>query len=950
MRRLRSLIVISVFLILTGVFPVFAADLQQQDSFLTASAEVPVIETDVTKPSDGCVIIGLSGKYIIDVQGALDRINEIRLEACKEGVRNPVTNQPLTEADYVPVKWSGDLEYIARIRAAEAALTGDHVRTNGNSWYALSSPNGVGSSSEVLAWYWPQSMVYGIDVWYEEKADWVNQTAGKVTGHYTAMINPRNLYVGLGTFNTAYACYPTTTAGEFSRVKSLDETPTGTAGECVQLLELNGDYLQSTPVISGDVPETVGEETQLSLLANITGFEPSIQATIEGVPVLRGVTWSSDAPAVASVSESGLLRGLACGETSIHAEAAGTSAEIAYAVPHAYGDWVTTKEATCEEDGHRERVCSSCQDKIEETIPATGHDWDDGQITAAPTCTEEGTKTYTCRTCGSTRTEILQPTSHQWNDTHTVDKEPTCTEAGSRSIHCFVCGEIQEGSVEEIPAAGHTFGEWEVIGSPTCGDQGAEQRVCSVCGAVETKNIDPAGHDWVAEYTVDKEPTCTEEGSKSIHCMRCGVADPSSVTVIPALGHSWDEGEIIKPVTCTEDGEKKYTCLTCGETRTETVTAGHQWNSEYTVDKEATCTEAGSQSIHCSVCDEIQEGSVMEIPKAEHTWGEDVVIDRAPTCTESGSHSIHCTVCDAVKEGSEATIPALGHAWDAGVVTREATIEEDGERTFTCERCGETRTEIIPAIGKEPADYTAVNELKKRAEALDPTLYTPGSYAAVMAAVEAVEEGKMIGEQPEVDAMAKAIEDAIDGLVKLFDDVKDPNRYFFTPVYWAVDRGITVGYGKGTFSPYVNCTREQIVSFLWRMEEKPGSSHSRSFTDVKPTDWYYEAVCWAAENGITVGLNDGTGRFGVGQPCTREMCVSFLWRLEKYKNAGIEPEGSDAEQFTDVTDPGRYFYKPIYWAAENGITVGLNDGTGRFGVGMNVTRGQMVSFLYRYDN
>lgn len=703
MRRLRSLIVISVLLLFAGAFPVFASNALPEDSFLEASAGVPVFETDVTEPSDGCVIIGYSGKYITDVQGALDRINEIRLEACKEGVRSPATNQPLTEADYVPIRWSGDLEYIARIRAAESSLTGGHVRTNGESCFNISSPNGKRSYGEVLAWSWAGSMVSGINQWYEEKADWVNQTAGAVTGHYTSMIDPRNRYVGLGTFYASKAAFPTTTAGEFSSVNGLDETPVGTAGECIQLLELTVSSLEGTPAITGDISQTAGEETQLSLMVNAVSQVGTWKTTVSS-SVMRGVSWSSDDPVVAVVSDTGLLQGISCGETTIHAVAAGISAELAYAIPHAYGEWVTTKEASCEEDGHREKVCASCQDKIEETLPALGHDWDDGQVTQPATCTQEGAKVFTCKNCGGTRTEVLQPAGHQWNDDYTVDKEPTCTEAGSRSIHCFVCGEIQEGTVEELPALGHSFGEWKTIESPTCEDEGIEQRTCSTCGLIETNHIDPNGHDWATEFTVDKEATCTEEGSQSIHCKNCDAVDPATVTVIPAYGHAWNEGEVIRQVTCTEDGEKIYTCMVCGETRTETVTAaGHQWNSERTVDKAATCMETGSASIHCAVCGEIQEDSAIEIPKAEHTWREEFTVDREPTCTEEGVRSIHCAVCDEIREGSEESVAALGHAWDEGTVIRNATCLEDGEKTLAClhSGCGETRKEVIPALGHQ---------------------------------------------------------------------------------------------------------------------------------------------------------------------------------------------------------------------------------------------------------
>ena len=177
-----------------------------------------------------------------------------------------------------------------------------------------------------------------------------------------------------------------------------------------------------------------------------------------------------------------------------------------------------------------------------------------------------------------------------------------------------------------------------------------------------------------------------------------------------------------------------------------------------------------------------------------------------------------------------------------------------------------------------------------------------------------------------------------------FRDVLDGSAYYYDPVYWAVGKGITNGYGGNyMFSPNVNCTREQIVTFLWRQKGQPNPSYYTTFTDVKSSDWYYKAIMWAASKGITTGLNDGTGRFGVGQPCTREQAVTFLYR------AAGSPSASSYSGFTDVSS-GAYYAQAVTWAKKKGITTGLNDGTGRFGVGQKCTRGMIVSFLYRYAN
>ena len=100
--------------------------------FAVPAGAEQLFTTDVATASEGCSLLGLEGEFIIDTDAALKRINEIRYEACKEGVINPSTGSKLTMSDYVPIKWSADLEYIARIRAAEACLTMAHARTTGD--------------------------------------------------------------------------------------------------------------------------------------------------------------------------------------------------------------------------------------------------------------------------------------------------------------------------------------------------------------------------------------------------------------------------------------------------------------------------------------------------------------------------------------------------------------------------------------------------------------------------------------------------------------------------------------------------------------------------------------------------------------------------------------------------------------------------------------------------
>ena len=170
-----------------------------------------------------------------------------------------------------------------------------------------------------------------------------------------------------------------------------------------------------------------------------------------------------------------------------------------------------------------------------------------------------------------------------------------------------------------------------------------------------------------------------------------------------------------------------------------------------------------------------------------------------------------------------------------------------------------------------------------------------------------------------------------------FTDVKKSD-YFYDAVVWAVNNGVTTGTSATTFSPSAACTRAQVVTFLWRAAGEPApKSYSNPFTDVKRSDYYYEAVLWAVEKGITTGTSTTT--FSPSAACTRAQVVTFLYR------AAGEPNVSSGNSFTDVKS-GDYYYDAVRWAVKNGITTGTSTTT--FGPSSTCTRGQIVTFLYRY--
>ena len=171
---------------------------------------------------------------------------------------------------------------------------------------------------------------------------------------------------------------------------------------------------------------------------------------------------------------------------------------------------------------------------------------------------------------------------------------------------------------------------------------------------------------------------------------------------------------------------------------------------------------------------------------------------------------------------------------------------------------------------------------------------------------------------------------------KGFNDVK-PGDYFYDAVNWAVEKGITTGTSATTFSPNASCTRAQIVTFLWRASGSPEpKTASNPFTDVAANAYYCKAVLWAVENGITTGTSATT--FSPDAPCTRAQGVTFLWRANGSKTA------SAAASFTDVASDA-YYAPAVAWAAEQNVTGGV--GNGLFSPDTTCTRAQIVSMLYR---
>ncbi len=179
-------------------------------------------------------------------------------------------------------------------------------------------------------------------------------------------------------------------------------------------------------------------------------------------------------------------------------------------------------------------------------------------------------------------------------------------------------------------------------------------------------------------------------------------------------------------------------------------------------------------------------------------------------------------------------------------------------------------------------------------------------------------------------------ESAPDPLTGFVDTPK--TAFYYDAVLWAVENDVTNGIDKTHFGPNVGCTRGQVVTFLWRAAGCPKPKNaSNPFRDVKKGAFYYNAVLWAVEQGITKGMS--ADRFAPDATCTRGQIVTFLWRAKDSSRAVTVKN-----PFGDVSKTG-FYYPAMLWAVENGVTTGMSNTI--FAPDATCTRGQVVTFLYR---
>ena len=419
--------------------------------------------------------------------------------------------------------------------------------------------------------------------------------------------------------------------------------------------------------------------------------------------------------------------------------------------------------------------------------------------TKEATHTQDGFTRYTCSICKDSYTETIEK-GHQFEEYNRVD--PTCTEPGAVVYHCTRegCSYPNGFYYETLPALGHDESTIVTVKEATCTEDGLRQGYCSRCKQYINEIIPAKGHNMTLMTVVPA--TCSHDGYAYGFCIDCMKTIPEDDPIIlPASGveHQWDAGRIAAQPTCTDPGVRIFTCSVCGDTKTETIPAtGHDWG-EWVVVKEPTKNEPGLKQRVCK--NDPSHIQTEEIPATG--------------------------VCDGGASCPSRKFVDVDHSPDCWY--------------------------------HEPVDWAVENNITAGVNA---THFDPNGKCTRSQAVTFLWRAKGM---PEPTATTSP-----------FSDVPE-DSWYFKPVLWAVENNITAGVGGGRFDPEGTCTRSQIVTFLWRMAGQPAPQGTASgFSDVPAGEWFADPVAWAVENGITSGYPDG--RFGPNDNCTRAQIVTFLWR------------------------------------------------------------------------
>ena len=368
------------------------------------------------------------------------------------------------------------------------------------------------------------------------------------------------------------------------------------------------------------------------------------------------------------------------------------------------------KAATCTANGWEAYdTCKNCDYSTYQEIPATGHN-----VTLVAkvdaTCTTDGKEAHYICICGKLfgdamasveitdeSTLVIPATGHHTPAGAVIENEvaATCTEGGSYDevVKCSGCGKILSTTHKTTEKLGHSFGDWEEVTSPNCTDKGSKKRTCSVCAYSETKDVNPNGHSWESDYTIDKEATCKAAGSKSIHCSKCDAVKDSET--IPAIGHDLVHHEA-KAATAAEVGNIEYWyCDNCDKYFSDETGTKEIEKSDTIEEKLAPSIIAGNNAT-------VMQGENKDISFTSNAAFDDFIrveVDGA-TVDESNYIAVSGSTIVTLKASYFQTLAVGTHT--LGIVSQNGTATT----TFTIKATTEATEPTDPVTPTEPTKPT----------------------------------------------------------------------------------------------------------------------------------------------------------------------------------------------------------------------------------------------------
>lgn len=581
-----------------------------------------------------------------------------------------------------------------------------------------------------------------------------------------------------------------------------------------------------------------------------------------------------------------------------------------------------------------------------------------------------------CADCGERLSEGKKLCGHTYKII--PEKASTCIEKGNIEYYeCGKCGKLFDTNEDEIKKSETEIEKSKIHSSThyvpevpgTCGTAGIKEHyVCDICernfsdegGQNELRNLtipkNPYRHETALMHFARIEPDCstlTDGNREYYYCPVCmkyfsdagGSNELSKASTVLTAAHKWK-------TFIDENGDAWQICTVCG--LTEYAPCTHIGTMVKTAGYPATCTEDGRKDYWtCQVCgkkfldeygnEEITDNDMM-IEKAGHDFSDiENALDKIlkldfNSLTDLYSydgtyHWIGCKKCGRTPRELSYAFSLLG--LDESITRRVYEFCDKTKCSGGVATC--THKAICATCGHEYGELDEHNyEVKLTPATCDMQGYT--TYTCTYC-------GDSYRDNYTAALGHKLKGNRCENCGKIFNNPFNDVRtgsYYYEAVLWAYhhDPQITGGITDTMFAPDNPCTRAQVVTFLWRLAGKPEPELAASpFTDVQNTnDYYYKAVLWAYENGITTGRTEAI--FDPMFTVTRQQFVTFLWRYLD------QPEPiSSTSKFRDVTDPTSPFYKAIIWAADTGVTTGRSADT--FAPTDTCSRANVVTFIYR---